>query len=102
MKREDAIAYEAHLNEMPRRELVKEAMYLKRRVDKLSCICDVEDTYRALIEQEQSERKAERLERQVNDASNRLREELRKRNIQFNPYDSLARLSELLIECINQ
>lgn len=63
MKRDEAIAYKESLKSMTKGELIKNSMSLKRRLDKLSDICDVEDTYRAMIEQGQAERKAESLKR---------------------------------------
>lgn len=49
MKKEEAIAYKESLKSMTKGELIKNSMSLKRRIDKLSDICDVEDTYRAMI-----------------------------------------------------
>ena len=65
MKREEAIAYKESLKSMTKGELVKNSMSLKRRLDKLSGICDVEDTYNVMIELEQAERKVEKLEKEV-------------------------------------
>lgn len=42
MKKEEAIAYRESLKNMTKGELIKNSMSLKRRLDKLSGICDVE------------------------------------------------------------
>lgn len=102
MNREEAIAYKNHLKEMSKGELIKENMSLKRRVDKLSGICNVEDTFRALVEQEQAERKSERLEKQVSNAIESIKRELERRSVPFQPYDTLTKLTDLLIVNINQ
>ena len=100
MKKEEAIAYKESLKSMTKGELIKNSMSLKRRLDKLSVICDVEDTYRAMIEQEQSERKAEKLEKEISCVSDLIKKELIKRKIRFEPWFSATKLTNLLIENI--
>lgn len=100
MKKEEAIAYKENLKSMTKGELIKNSMSLKRRLDKLSVICDVEDTYRAMIEQEQSERKAEKLEKEISCISDLIKKELIKRKIRFEPWFSATKLTNLLIENI--
>lgn len=100
MKREEAIAYKESLKGMTKEELIKNSMSLKRRLDKLSDICDVEDTYRAIIEQEQAERKAEKLEKKMSCISDLLKKELVRRKIHFEPWLSVVQLTNLLIENI--
>lgn len=100
MKKEEAIAYKENLKSMTKGELIKNSMSLKRRLDKLSVICDVEDTYRAMIEQEQSERKAEKLENEISCVSDLIKKELIKRKIRFEPWFSATKLTNLLIENI--
>lgn len=100
MKKEEAIAYKENLKSMTKGELIKNSMSLKRRLDKLSVICDVEDTYRAMIEQEQSERKAEKLEKEISCVSDLIKKELIKRKIRFEPWFSATKLTNLLIENI--
>lgn len=100
MKKEEAIAYKENLKSMTKGELIKNSMSLKRRLDKLSVICDVEDTYRAMIEQEQSERKAEKLEKEISCVSDLIKKELIKRKIRFEPWFSVTKLTNLLIENI--
>lgn len=100
MKREEAIAYKESLKGMTKEELIKNSMSLKRRLDKLSDICDVEDTYRAIIEQEQAERKAEKLEKKMSCVSDLLKKELVRRKIHFEPWLSVVQLTNLLIENI--
>lgn len=100
MKKEEAIAYKENLKSMTKGELIKNSMSLKRRLDKLSVICDVEDTYRAMIEQEQAERKAEKLEKEISCVSDLLKKELIKRKIRFEPWFSATKLTNLLIENI--
>lgn len=100
MKKEEAIAYKENLKSMTKGELIKNSMSLKRRLDKLSVICDVEDTYRAMIEQEQSERKAEKLEKEISCVSGLIKKELIKRKIRFEPWFSATKLTNLLIENI--
>lgn len=100
MKKEEAIAYKENLKSMRKGELIKNSMSLKRRLDKLSVICDVEDTYRAMIEQEQSERKAEKLEKEISCVSDLIKKELIKRKIRFEPWFSATKLTNLLIENI--
>lgn len=85
---------------MTKEELIKNSMSLKRRLDKLSDICDVEDTYRAIIEQEQAERKAEKLEKKMSCVSDLLKKELVRRKIHFEPWLSVVQLTNLLIENI--
>lgn len=102
MKKEEAIAYKENLKSMTKGELIKNSMSLKRRLDKLSVICDVEDTYRAMIEQEQSERKAEKLEKEISCVSDLIKKELIKRKIRFEPWFSATQLTNLLIDSINQ
>lgn len=100
MKKEEAISYKENLKSMTKGELIKNSMSLKRRLDKLSVICDVEDTYRAMIEQEQSERKAEKLEKEISCVSDLIKKELIKRKIRFEPWFSATKLTNLLIENI--
>lgn len=100
MKKEEAIDYKENLKSMTKGELIKNSMSLKRRLDKLSVICDVEDTYRAMIEQEQSERKAEKLEKEISCVSDLIKKELIKRKIRFEPWFSATKLTNLLIENI--
>lgn len=102
MKKEEAIAYKENLKSMTKGELIKNSMSLKRRLDKLSGICDVEDTYRAMIEQGQAERKAEKLENEVSCVSEIIKKELIKRKVRFEPWFSATQLTNLLIDSINQ
>ena len=102
MKKEEAIAYKESLKSMTKGELIKNSMSLKRRLDKLSGICDVEDTYRAMIEQGQAERKAEKLEKEVSCVSDLIKNELIKRRVRFEPWFSATQLTNLLIDSINQ
>ena len=102
MDREEAIAYKNHLKEMSKGELIKENMSLKRRIDKLSGICDVEDTYKAIIEQEQSERKAEKLSKQIENSTALIKKTLIKRGVRFEPWFTVTKLTQLLIDSINQ
>ena len=102
MKRDEAIAYKESLKSMTKGELIKNSMSLKRRLDKLSDICDVEDTYRAMIEQEQAERKAEKLEKEMSCVSETIKKELIRRKVHFEPWLSATKLTNLLIDSINQ
>ena len=102
MKKEEAIAYKESLKSMTKGELIKNSMSLKRRLDKLSGICDVEDTYRAIIEQGQAERKAEKLEKEVSFVSEIIKKELIRRKVRFEPWFSATQLTNLLIDSINQ
>ena len=102
MKKEEAIAYKESLKSMTKGELIKNSMSLKRRLDKLSGICDVEDTYRAMIEQGQAERKAEKLEKEVSCVSEIIKKELLRRKVRFEPWFSSTQLTNLLIDSINQ
>lgn len=102
MRKEEAIAYKESLKSMTKGELIKNSMSLKRRLDKLSGICDVEDTYRAMIEQGQAERKAEKLEKEVSCVSEIIKKELIRRNVRFEPWFSATQLTNLLIDSINQ
>ena len=102
MKKEKAIAYKESLKSMTKGELIKNSMSLKRRLDKLSGICDVEDTYRAMIEQGQEERKAEKLEKEVSCVSELIKKELIRRKVRFEPWFSATQLTNLLIDSINQ
>lgn len=101
MKKEEAIAYRESLKNMTKGELIKNSMSLKRRLDKLSTICDVEDTYRAMIECEQAERKSEKLQEEIFCVSDIIKRELIKRKIRFEPWFSTTRLTNLLIDNIN-
>lgn len=87
---------------MSRGQLVGENVKLKKRLDKLSGICDVEDTYRAMIEQGQAERKVEKLEKEVSCVSEIIKKELIKRKVRFEPWISATQLTNLLIDSINQ
>lgn len=100
MKREEAIAYKETLKGMTKSDLIKNSLSLKRRIDKLSNICDIEDTYRAIIEQEQAERKAEKLKKEMSCVSELLKKELTKRKVHFEPWLSVVQLTNLLIENI--
>ena len=102
MKKEEAIAYRESLKNMTKVELIKNSMSLMRRIDKLSGICDVEDTYRAIIEQGQAERKAEKLEKEVSCVSGLIKNELLKRGVLFEPWFSAIHLTNLLIDSINR
>ena len=102
MKKEEAIAYKENIKSMTKGELIKNSMSLKRRLDKLSGICDVEDTYRAMIEQGQAERKAEKLEKEVSCVSEIIKKELIRRKVRFEPWFSATQLTNLLIDSINQ
>ena len=102
MKKEEAIAYKENLKSMTKGELIKNSMSLKRRLDKLSGICDVEDTYRAMIEQGQADRKAEKLEKEVSCVSEIIKKELIRRKVRFEPWFSATQLTNLLIDSINQ
>ena len=102
MKKEEAIAYKESLKSMTKGELIKNSMSLKRRLDKLSGICDVEDTYRAMIEQGHAERKAEKLEKEVSCVSELIKKELIRRKVRFEPWFSATQLTNLLIDSINQ
>ena len=102
MKKEEAIAYKESLKSMTKGELIKNSMSLQRRLDKLSCICDVEDTYRARIEQGQAERKVEKLEMEVSCVSEIIKKELIRRKVRFEPWFSATQLTNLLIDSINQ
>lgn len=97
MKKEEAIAYRESLKNMTKGELIKNSMSLKRRLDKLSGICDVEDTYRAMIEQGQ----AEKLEKEASCVSDIIKNELIKRGVRFEPWFSATHLTNLLIDSIN-
>lgn len=87
---------------MSRGQLMGESVKLKKRLDKLSNICDVEDTYQAMIEQGQAERKAERLEKEISCVSDLIKSELIKRKVRFEPWLSATQLTNLLIDSINQ
>lgn len=87
---------------MSRGQLMGESVKLKKRLDKLSGICDVEDTYQAMIEQGQAERKAERLEKEISCVSDLIKSELIKRKVRFEPWLSATQLTNLLIDSINQ
>ena len=102
MKREEAIAYEESLKSMTKRELIKNSMFLKKRLDKLSDICDVEDTYRAMIEKGQAERKAANLEKKMSCVSDIIKNELIRRKVRFEPWFSATQLTNLLIDSINR
>ena len=102
MKKEEAIAYKESLKSMTKGELIKNSMSLKRRLDKLSDICDVEDTYRAMIEQGKAERKVEKLEKEVSCVSEIIKNELIRRKVRFEPWFSATQLTSLLIDSINQ
>ena len=102
MKKEEAIAYKESLKSMTKGELIKNSMSLKRRLDKLSDICDVEDTYRAMIEQGKAERKVEKLEKEVSCVSEIIKNELIRRKVRFEPWFSATQLTNLLIDSINQ
>ena len=102
MKREEERAYRERLEDMSRGQLMGENVKLKKRLDKLSGICDVEDTYRAMIEQGQAERKAEKLEKEVSCVSEIIKKELIRRKVRFEPWLSATQLTNLLIDSINQ
>ena len=102
MKRDEERAYRERLENMSRGQLVGENVKLKKRLDKLSDICDVEDTYRAMIEQGQAERKVEKLEKEVSCVSEIIKKELIRRNVRFEPWFSATQLTNLLIDSINQ
>ena len=102
MKREEERAYKERLENMSRGQLMGESVKLKKRLDKLSSICDVEDTYQAMIEQGQAERKAERLKKEVSCVSDLIKSELIKRKVRFEPWLSATQLTNLLIDSINQ
>ena len=102
MKKEEAIAYKESLKSMTKGELIKNSMSLKRRLDKLSGICDVEDTYRAMIEHGQAERKVEKLVKEVSCVSEIIKKELIRRKVRFEPWFSATQLTNLLIDSINQ
>ena len=102
MKREEERAYKERLENMSRGQLMGESVKLKKRLDKLSGICDVEDTYQAMIEQGQAERKAERLEKEISCVSDLIKSELIKRKVRFEPWLSATQLTNLLIDSINQ
>ena len=102
MKREAERAYRERLENMSRGQLIGENVKLKKRLDKLSGICDVEDTYRVMIEQGQAERKAEKLGKEVSCVSDLIKNELIKRGVRFEPWISATHLTNLLIDSINQ
>ena len=102
VKRDEAIAYKESLKSMTKGELIKNSMSLKRRIDKLSDICDVEDTYRAIIEQGQAERKAEKLEKEMSCVSETIKKELIRRKVHFEHWFSATQLTNILIDSINQ
>lgn len=102
MKREEERVYRERLENMSRGQLVGENVKLKKRLEKLSGICDVEDTYRAMIEQGQAERKVEKLEKEVSCVSEIIKKELIKRKVRFEPWFSATQLTNLLIDSINQ
>lgn len=102
MKREEERSYRERLENMSRGQLVGENVKLKKRLDKLSDICDVEDTYRAMIEQGQAERKVEKLEKEVSCVSEIIKKELIRRKVRFEPWFSATQLTNLLIDSINQ
>ena len=102
MKREEERSYRERLENMSRGQLVGENVKLKKRLDKLSDICDVEDTYRAMIEQGQAERKVEKLEKEVSCVSEIIKKELIRRKVRFEPWFSATQLTSLLIDSINQ
>ena len=102
MNRKEAIVYKEHLKGMTKRELIKNSMELKRRLDKLSGVCDIEDTYKAIIEQEQSERKSEKLNKQVIESTTLIKKELYKRGVHYEPWFTLTKLTKTLIDSINQ
>lgn len=100
MKREEERAYRERLENMSRGQLIGENVKLKKRLDKFSSICDVEDTYRAMIEKGQAERKVEKLEREVSCVSELIKNELIKRKVRFEPWLSATELANLLIDNI--
>ena len=102
MKRDEERAYRERLENMSRGQLVGENVKLKKRLDKLSDICDVEDTYRAMIEQGQAERKVEKLEKELSCVSEIIKNELIRRKVRFEPWFSSTQLTNLLIDSINQ
>ena len=102
MKRDEEQAYRERLENMSRGQLVGENVKLKKRLDKLSGICDVEDTYRAMIEQGQAERKVEKLVKEVSCVSEIIKKELIRRKVRFEPWFSATQLTNLLIDSINQ
>ena len=85
---------------MSRGQLIGENVKLKKRLDKLSGICDIEDTYQAMIEQGQAERKAEKLKKEASCVSDLIKKELIKRKIRFDPWFSATQLTNLLIDNI--
>lgn len=96
MKKEDYFEYKNKLTGMSEGELVKECLTLRKRIDKLSDICDPEDVYEALCEQQRAEFKMKKLRRYVWVAGEWMKGELKKRKRKFRQYANLEELTNLL------
>ncbi len=96
MKKEDYFEYKHQLMNMSEGELVKECLTLRKRLDKLSDICDTEDVYEALCEQQRAEFKMKKLRRYCYVAGEWMRGELKKRKRKYRQYANLEELTNLL------
>jgi len=100
---EYGIEYRKKLEEMGRLSLFKEANKMRKRLNKLSGICNVEDVYKAYIEQSASQKIAEARKRESNEVRDMIFSELKKKHVTYGPnYVSLKDAVQLLIDSINQ
>lgn len=95
--------YREKLAGMGRMPLFNEANKMRKRLDKLSHICKVEDAYNASIELKSAKRSAEARKKEISDVRDLVFAELKKRHITYGPgYVSLKDAVKILIDSINQ
>ncbi len=105
MTYEERVKLYESISEMPRRKLIDEHMKAVCRLDTLSEICDVDDTYRAIIEQTKAQEKNERLKakieilvEQVRYAKRYMLQSLRRRRVECDKKQTLPQLIDLMVE----
>lgn len=100
---EYGIEYRKKLEEMGRLSLLKEANKMRKRLNKLSHICSVEDLYKVSNAQSAAQKNIDARKREEGDIRDMVFSELKKRHVTYGPgYVSLKDAVQLLINSINQ
>ena len=91
--------YREKLEGMGRMSLLKEANKMRKRLNKLSGICDVEDVYNVYAELKTANESSRIRKKESEDATLMALEELKKRGVDYGPgHCSLKKAIQLLID----
>lgn len=96
MEIEGKNAYKKRISLMDREHLEKEAVKLHGKLNKISKFCDVKEAIHSINTQSKTEKKLIELNKENGYASEWMKDELRRRGIDFPPFASLRTLTDIL------